>query len=410
MPEPDVSLEGAVGDQKVMSKLQARIRRRAIELGADAIGFVSLADASEAISVAGNRLEAFVAYDRHGDMHWLADTLARRRAPNALWPDAKSAIVIGQSYAPTQNPLEGLAARDKAIISAYARGRDYHDVLKGRLKVLGGEIGQWTGEPLKVFVDTAPLMEKPLAELAGIGWQGKHTNLVSRAHGSWLFLGIILSAADFKADEAHTDHCGACTRCLDICPTKAFPAPYQLDARKCLAYWSIEAHGPIPHAFRKPMANRVFGCDDCLAVCPWNKFATATREAKYAQGDALVLTEIGTLLKLDDNTFRKRFAGTPVKRTGRARFIRNVAIAAGNSGNAEHTETLRNLTCDDDPRVRGASVWALAQLMDRASFADVRTRREPLERDPAVREEWALAALEDAVNTESSSKVRDANA
>ncbi|MEO1693821.1 MAG: tRNA epoxyqueuosine(34) reductase QueG [Pseudomonadota bacterium] len=368
--------------------LADRIRTRAAELGADAVGIASLAAVGPELKRAGDRLSLFLAEGRHGDMDWLADTATRRAHPNALWPDARTAIVIGQSYAPERDPLDGLAARDRALISAYAQGRDYHDVLKGRLKVLGGEIAAWTHAPLKVFVDTAPLMEKPLAALAGIGWQGKHTNLVSRAEGSWLFLGVILTASELPPDAPHGDHCGACRRCLDVCPTDAFPAPYQLDARRCLAYWSIEAPGPIPHAFRAAMGNRVFGCDDCLAVCPWNKFAVQTREARYRARDTLTLPRLSELLGLDDAAFRKRFAGTPVKRTGRNRFLRNVAIAAGNSADPTLIDDVRRAATDASPLVRGAAVWALRQLLTAAEFDAARDVALPSERDADVRAEW----------------------
>jgi epoxyqueuosine reductase len=287
----------------------------------------------------------------------------QRADPRALWPDARSVIALGLSYAPEADPLESLAWRDRATISVYARNRDYHDVVKKRLKALARwMVAEFADAGVKVFVDTAPVMEKPLAQQAGLGWQGKHTNLVSRTHGSWLFLGEIYTTLDLSADAAELDHCGTCSRCLDICPTKAFPAPYRLDARRCISYLTIEHHGPIPEEFRKPMGNRIYGCDDCLAVCPWNKFAVVHEEPAFAPRAELTAPKLADLAALDDAAFRALFSGSPIKRIGRNRFIRNVLIAIGNSGDPSLRETARTLCADADPVVAEAAAWAVAQL------------------------------------------------
>ncbi|MGE0830605.1 MAG: tRNA epoxyqueuosine(34) reductase QueG, partial [Hyphomonadaceae bacterium] len=311
-----------------------------------------------------------------------------RAHPAALWPQAKSAILVGQSYAPADDSLELLNAKSHGLVSAYAARRDYHDVVKGKLKQLAQWLARESGEEVKVFVDTAPLMEKPLAQRAGLGWQGKHTNLVSRQHGSWLFLGAILSAAEIESDEAYEDHCGSCRACLDVCPTNAFPAPYQLDARRCLAYLTIESKTQIPRAFREVLGNRIFGCDDCLAVCPWNKFAAAARETRMAMRDDLRLAPLAELAALDDAQFRARFAGTPVKRTGRDRFVRNVLAAIGNSGDASLAALAEARLGDSSPLVRGMAVWALARLLDASAFARLKSAWAPREQDASVAEEW----------------------
>jgi epoxyqueuosine reductase len=313
----------------------------------------------------------------------------RRSHPHALWPEAQSAILLGMNYGPDHDPLTLLRERDQGLVSAYASRRDYHDVIKGKLKEIGLWLARETGGEVKVFVDTAPLMEKPLAARAGLGWQGKHTNLVSRDFGSWLFLGAILTDAKLPINQPESDHCGQCRACLDVCPTQAFPAPYQLDARRCIAYLTIEHPGPIPHKFREAMGNRVFGCDDCLAVCPWNKFASVASEQKWAARMDLTLTELEVLAGLTDEAFRARFAGTPVRRTGRDRFLRNVAIAIGNSGALRLVPAALRLLDDPSPLVRGAAVWALKRLLGANEFATVRNQRTPGETDPAVREEWA---------------------
>jgi epoxyqueuosine reductase len=368
--------------------LAPRIKDQAIAIGFDACGIARLSDFGTA---PGTALDRFIADGRHGDMDWLPATADRRRHPQALWAEAKSAVIVGQNYGPDSDPLAALSQTDTAIISAYAKGRDYHDVLKGRLKQLAGDVARWSGGDVKVFVDTAPLMEKPLAQLAGVGWQGKHTNLVSRDFGSWLFLGAILTTAELEPDDASGDHCGQCRACLDICPTDAFPAPYQLDARKCLAYWTIEAKGQIPQALRAPMGNRVFGCDDCLAVCPWNKFASRAREQKYQARAETDDPPIAELLALDDATFRKRFAGTPVKRTGRNRVVRNAVIAAGNSANPAHLPALIALAGDDSPLVRGAAAWAIGRLAQPEDLLAIADRALAREHDPEVRDEWHQA-------------------
>ncbi|MEM7766510.1 MAG: tRNA epoxyqueuosine(34) reductase QueG [Pseudomonadota bacterium] len=358
---------------------------------AAALGFdgcrVARADAPWA---AGARLEAFVAAGRHGQMDWMETTLARRAAPTAMWADARSAVVVGLNYGPSHDPLDTLERRESGNISVYARGKDYHDVLKKRLKQLARAFAEETGEAVKVFVDTAPLMEKPLAERAGLGWQGKHTNLVSRDLGNWLFLGVMLTSAVLEPDAPGDDHCGSCRACLDVCPTDAFPAPYQLDARRCISYLTIEHKGPIPVEFRAAMGNRIYGCDDCLAVCPWNKFAERSREAQFHARAELVLPDLSALAGLDDAGFREVFAGSPIKRTGRDRFVRNVAIAIGNSGAPKLVDSLVPLLKDPSPDVRGAAIWALAQL-DRARFEEEREAHVGAEPATSVVEEWQTA-------------------
>ena len=380
-------------------KLQTRIADRGEGLGFDTVRFVALEDrkTDAAFAAARTQLGDWLSDGRHGEMNWMADTFERRAHPKSLWPDAQSAIVVGHNYGPDYDPLERIQNSQRGAISAYAKRRDYHDVLKGRLKVLAGEIAAWTGKSVKVFVDTAPLMEKVLASVAGVGWQGKHTNLVSRDFGSWLFLGTILSAADTIATSPTVgDACGHCRRCLDVCPTDAFPAPYQLDARRCIAYLTIEHKGHIPLKFRQAIGNRVFGCDDCLAVCPWNKFAVRSQEAKYAVSEACDDPPLRELLALDDATFRKRFAGTPIKRTGRDRFVRNVAIAAGNSQDASLIPMLEALATDTSPLVRAAAAWALSRcatngLLDGGQFTAMRDQQLAIETDATVRAEWTTA-------------------
>ena len=336
----------------------------------------------------GERLARALADGHHASMEWLADTRERRRDPRAMWAEARTAIVCATRYTPRSDPLETARRADRANISVYARGRDYHDVIKGRLKTLASKVlARANGEgDVKVFVDTAPLMEKPLAQAAGLGWAGKHTNLVSRTHGSWLLLGTILTTLAIEPDEAEADHCGTCRRCLDVCPTNAFPAPYRLDARRCISYLTIEHRGPIPSALRPGMGNRVFGCDDCLAVCPWNKFAGTAARNRIADPETWRDPPLGELLQLDDAAFRRRFSGSPVKRTGRDRFMRNVLVAAGNSGDAALVPLVARRMEDDDPTVRGAAVWAFRRLAPgRAAPPGLRER----ERDRSVLEEWA---------------------
>ena len=361
-----------------------KIRIRAAELGFDICRFASASDPWPA----AGRLSEFVAEGRHGEMAWMAETLERRRHPTAMWPGARSAIVLGMNYGPDQDPRAGLADPSRGAISVYARGDDYHDLIKGRLKQLGSFLAGRFGGELKVFVDTAPLMEKPLAERAGLGWQGKHTNLVSRDFGSWLFLGVILTELDLPADEAGEDHCGQCRACLDACPAGAFPAPFQIDARRCVSYLTIELKGPIPAEFRPALGNRIYGCDDCLAACPWNKFASAALEMRLQAREALDAPTLADLVRLDDAAFRALFAKTAVKRIGRDRFVRNVLYAIGNSGDAALAAEAERLLGDASPEVRGAAVWALSQLLSASAFAALRAKSA--ESDPEVLTEWGF--------------------
>lgn len=335
-----------------------------------------------------NRLDHFIAENYFGDMQWLADTKIRRSAPHQMWNDAKTAIVFACNYGPEIDPLLDIAKKDCGNISVYARGRDYHDVLKGRLKQIASQLAAKSGWQVKVFVDTAPLMEKPLAAQAGVGWQGKHTNLVSRDFGSWLFLGVILTDGELPQDTASTDHCGNCTACLDICPTDAFPAPYQLDARKCISYLTIEYKGHIDRVYRKQMGNRIFGCDDCLAVCPWNKFAQQTEEIKFSLSHSKPLMKLEYLLGLDDAAFRDVFAGTPVKRTGHEFFTRNVLIAAGNAEDAALISAITPHLKADSPYIRAMAVWALSCYL---TPDEMQAYQPDDEKDADVLAEWKKA-------------------
>ena len=364
-------------------KLVAELKARAEALGFDAFG-ITTADARPDLP---EKLRVALAEGWHADMGWMEETETRRGDPRELWAEARSIILLGVNYGPETDPMALLADKHVGIISAYARNRDYHDIIKGRLKELAGLLARRAGADVKVFVDTAPLMEKPLAEAAGLGWQGKHSVLVSREFGSWLFLGAILTTADLPPDEPHPEICGSCTRCLDVCPTNAFPAPFRLDARKCLAYYSVEHKGPIPREFRKPMANRIYGCDDCLAVCPWNKFASASREAKLRSRPELERPALAELVALDDAGFRALFAGSPVKRIGHARFLRNVLIGIGNSGDPALLPAVEARLDDTDPLVRGAAVWALRRLDPQRAEA-MRLDRMAREGDSSVRQEW----------------------
>ena len=340
--------------------IKEAIRARALAEGFSAAGF--------AAPLAGprpERLSTFLREGFHGDMDWLANRAEQRADPATLWPGVKTVLSLALNYGPERDPLEQLQHKERGAISVYAQSRDYHDVVKKKLKALGGWIAQRFGGELKVFVDTAPVMEKPLAEAAGIGWQGKHTNLVSRQFGSWLFLGEIYLALELPADAAETDHCGACHACLDICPTQAFPAPYRLDPRRCISYLTIEHKGPIPHEFRKAIGNRIYGCDDCLAVCPWNSFArSAAANRAFLPRAELAAPRLADLLALDDAGFRRLFAGSPIKRIGRDRFVRNCLYAAGNSGDGALAEPVRALLGDPDEAVGDAARWALARLTD----------------------------------------------
>jgi len=338
--------------------LEGRIKTAALDLGFDVCGLASVANPWPA----GARLAEFIEAGRHGSMDWIERTAERRAHPTAMWPGARSAIVLGLNYGPAADPLAALEHPGRAAISVYAQGDDYHDLIKKRLKALARWLVAETGCELKVFVDTAPLMEKPLAQTAGVGWQGKHTNLVSRDFGSWLFLGSVLTDLALQPDAAETDHCGRCHACLDICPTRAFPAPYQLDARRCISYLTIEHAGPVPEEFRAAMGNRIYGCDDCLAVCPWNKFAQDAREAAFHARETLRAPSLADLARLDDAGFRALFAKSPVKRIGRDRFVRNVLYAVGNSGDAALAEVARPLLADPDAVVRDAAAWALSAL------------------------------------------------
>lgn len=336
----------------------------------------------------GNKLETAIELNRHASMTWMETTMERRKTPAAMWGEAKTAIMLGMNYGPDSNPLETLSQKSKATISVYARNRDYHDIIKGKLKTLAGWLSSKSGEDVKVFVDTAPLMEKPLSSQAGLGWQGKHTNLVSRDFGSWLFLGAILTRAELPADNPETDHCGSCQSCLDICPTNAFPAPYQLEAGRCISYLTIEHDGAIPIEFREAMGNRIYGCDDCLAVCPWNKYAQETSEIKLKAREDLQAPDLKELAQLDDKAFRAKFSGSPIKRIGRDRFLRNVMIAIGNSQDSSLKKLARQNCKDSSPFVRAASIWALSRLEEQTRFTDMRIEALKSETDPSVLEEW----------------------
>jgi epoxyqueuosine reductase len=370
------------------AEIKAAIRDEALRLGFDAVGFAPAQLRESALRDLGE----FIARGYHGDMGWLAARAAERGAPQALWPEARTIVVLGLNYAPADEPLALLGAKTQGNISVYARGRDYHHLIKSRLKALARFIdARWPGA-LKLFVDTAPVMEKPLAEAAGIGWQGKHTNLVSRGFGSWLFLGELYLALELSPDAAESDHCGECRRCLEVCPTQAFAAPYRLDARRCISYLTIEHKGHIDAALRPLMGNRIFVCDDCLAVCPWNKFARATREPALAAREALAAPRLAALAALDEAQFRALFSGSPVKRIGRDRFVRNVLIAIGNSGEPSLAATAAALLDDASPLVRAMAVWALARLAGERALAALRDAHVARESDQAVIAEWRQAA------------------
>ena len=369
------------------AELKAALAGEARALGFDCIGVT----APDVLAGAGRHFRDFLDAGAHGDMDWLAAHPGRRTDPRALWADVRSIIMLGVNYGPDEDPLVILEQRTRGAISVYARGDDYHDLIKKRLKTLARWLVAASGCEVKVFVDTAAVMEKPLAQAAGLGWQGKHTNLVSRQFGSWLFLGAIFTTLDLPRDEAEPDHCGSCQACLDICPTSAFPAPYKLDARRCISYLTIENKGPIPHEFRKAIGNRIYGCDDCLAVCPWNKFAQAGREAKLAARDELRAPSLAELARLDDASFRAQFTKSPVKRIGRDRFVRNVLIAIGNSNDPALAEAAERLLDDESPLVRGAAVWALSRLLGREEFFARAATAGSAEPDETVRAEWRLA-------------------
>lgn len=360
------------------------IREKALEIGFDAVGFANLAVGAKARM----RLDTFILLGHHGEMEWMEKNIDRRKDPNVLWPEARSIISVAMNYGPASNPLDDLKAKDCGNISVYARNRDYHDVLKKRLKKLGGWLNQTFDCDLKVFVDTAPILEKPLAHAAGLGWQGKHSNLVSREFGSWIFLGEILTTLKIQPDKAEIDHCGTCRQCLDICPTNAFSGPYILNASRCISYLTIEHRGHIPSEFRKLIGNRIYGCDDCLAVCPWNKFSKLSAELAFHPRDDLKLPILEDLLTLDDATFRRMFSGSPIKRIGRDRFIRNTLIAWGNSGANRVPDILFELLVDAAPIVRAMAVWALGQLEDPQMLKERYSRFHSLEKDISVLKEW----------------------
>jgi epoxyqueuosine reductase len=363
--------------------LVAELRARAASLGFDSFG-IAPADARPDLP---EKLNAALAAGWHGDMAWMAETADRRGQPQDMWPDARSVIMLGINYGPESDPLAILGEKSLGAISVYARNRDYHEIIKGKLKDIAGLLARRSGAAVKVFVDTAPLMEKPLAEAAGLGWQGKHSVLVSREFGSWLFLGAILTSAELPGDKPHPESCGSCTRCLDICPTNAFPAPFRLDARRCLAYLTVEHKDQIPLEFRAPMGNRIYGCDDCLAVCPWNKFASVSREARLRARQDLERPALADLVQLDDAGFRALFAGSPIKRIGLARFLRNVLIAIGNSGDPDLVPLVEARLNAEESIVRGAAIWALRRLApERAS--QVRLAYMARESDSLVMAEW----------------------
>jgi epoxyqueuosine reductase len=367
-------------------KLSPADLRIAIADEARALGFDCAGIAGpDAIAQAAKHFRDFLDAGAHGDMDWLAAHPERRADPRGLWTDVRSIVMLGVNYGPEQNPLAILEQRTRGAISVYAQGDDYHDLIKKRLKALARWLVATEACEVKVFVDTAAVMEKPLAQAAGLGWQGKHTNLVSREFGSWLFLGAIFTTLELPRDDADTDHCGSCRACLDVCPTSAFPAPYRLDARRCISYLTIENKGPIPHEFRKAIGNRIYGCDDCLAVCPWNKFAQSGREAKLAAREALRAPALAELARLDDAAFRALFTKSPVKRIGRDRFIRNVLIAIGNSSDGSLADAAQRLLGDANPLVRGAAVWALSQLKTRQEFEALAARALNAEADESVR-------------------------
>ena len=361
------------------------IRAHAQTLGFDEVRFTKASLPPEI----GERLYAFLEMGRHGDMDWLNARKEQRADPKSLWPAAETAIVLTVNYGPDSDPMTALENKSAGVISVYARNRDYHDVIKKRLKKLGRWMAETHGGELKVFVDTAPVMEKPLAAQAGAGWQGKHTNLVSRNFGSWVFIGVILTRLNLPPDAPEIDHCGSCRNCLDVCPTDAFPAPYQLDARRCISYLTIEHKEPIPHDMRVALGNRIYGCDDCLAVCPWNKFASTASEAALKARDDLNAPPLADLAALDDTSFRAKFSGSPIKRIGRDRFVRNVAIAIGNSGDHQMTDVLTPLLTDESALVRGAAVWAVGRLASEETRHMLHARYSANETNADVQSEWA---------------------
>ena len=360
------------------------IRSHALELGFDVVGFAPAALNENA----RNHLSEFILNGYHGDMGWLAERAQQRSQPIDLWPRVQSVIVVGLNYGPDNDPLEVIGKPERGSISVYARGRDYHDVVKKKLRSLARFIVDELSGDVKFFVDTAPVMEKPLAQKAGLGWQGKHTNLVSKTVGSWLFLGEIFTNLSLGPEAESKDNCGSCSRCLAACPTEAFLSPYKLDAQRCISYLTIEHKGHIPREFRQAMGNRIYGCDDCLAVCPWNKFAKKTNEFELEARLELKWPRLADLVQLDDTDFRTIFSGSPVKRLGRDRFIRNVLIAIGNSGILELAVFAKARLIDESPLVRAMAVWALAQLLPNNNFQQIRLHHQNRETDIEVLKEW----------------------
>jgi len=377
------------GDDRLRRRLTDFLKAEAADKGFDLCRITG----PDSIPEAPARLADFLSAGYHGTMNWMAETEARRADPRVLWSEVRSVVIFGMNYGPEHDPRAVLAMPDRAAISVYAQNRDYHDIIKGRLKEVATRFAARGGADVKVFVDTAPVMEKPLAAAAGLGWQGKHTNLVSRTHGSWLFLGSLFTTADLLRDEPERDHCGSCRACIDACPTDAFPAPYKLDARRCISYLTIEHKGLIEPDIRERIGNRIYGCDDCLAACPWNKFAAAASEMKLVAREELKAPAIADLLTFDDPGFRAHFSGSPVKRIGRDRFIRNVLIAAGNSGDRDLIETCIRLADDAAPVVRGMAAWALSRLMTASEFTEFAAGRAD-DADEDVRAEYARAKAE----------------
>ena len=333
-------------------------------------------------------MKEFLDKNYHGDMDWLKKNIERRMSPKKIWEDTKSIIILGVNYGPDHNPMKNLESKEIGNISVYARGNDYHDIIKKNLKQFGRWIVSETNSEIKVFIDTAPIMEKPLAQRAGLGWQGKHTNLVSKKYGSWLFLASIFTNLNLEIDKEEEDHCGSCNNCLEICPTNAFVKPYKLDARKCISYLTIEHKGIIPNELRSKIGNRIYGCDDCLAVCPWNKFAKESSEIKFKQKNPTSFYELKNLSLLDDSKFRKIFSKSPIKRIGRNRFLRNVLLAIGNSKLKDLKNQVNKNLLDDSPLVRGAAVWALNQLVDGEELKKIKIKMLSIEKNEAVRKEW----------------------
>ena len=368
-----------------VSASQTEIRDKALEEGFDVVGF---ADAN-ITDTSGERLAKFIEHGAHGDMDWLASRVTERQHPTHLWSDVKTVISVGVNYGPADDPMAVLDKPSNGAISVYARGDDYHDIMKKRLKALARWVSETFETEVKVFVDTAPVLEKPIAAVAGLGWQGKHTNVVSREFGSWLFLGEIFVALAMPVDAAHADNCGSCKRCLNACPTDAFPAPYQLDARRCISYLTIEHKGHIDRSLRPLIGNRIYGCDDCLAVCPWNHFAQTSRNIQLGARAALTAPSLESLARLDDEAFRALFRKSPIQRTGRARFVRNVLIAIGNSGDVTLLPCVVERLVDESPLVRAMAVWAMARLADRPTYEQL-AHQQHNESDVGVQEEWNM--------------------